>query len=443
MTYVADLERLAKRLGVERRKPTLFSAGFVAGVPVEPLGDVVLRELAEFQDHREYEAMWRTPEVFDPWRHMCATVLSEPFEIQAASSSPAAQLLADQAKWIWRGLTPENRSIILHRLLDAEWFGWRPMQVILATKTWSGPGGRSELVVPSRIVDKRPHHFRWTTDQDRSLVFNPGFSGDVDIFSPEEVRAGWLCPRVGSLDDPYGRGLAGHCWLMWRTVLSISRRFYQGVDREWNMIHLKAKDPAGGSTELRAHIDKLADDIRVVTEMLAQKNILIDSGHFETTFLDKLQFIDSGVKLLQHVKTCLQTLIEGQTLTSETRTAGPAGSSAIHQEVKSEYAKATIGGTVEAAVSQMFANSFWLNFGEVDPADLPSFVSWLRLRLNVTTARALYDMHIPMRGRRMAQLLGAESVVGALNEIEAEDEILIQKPMGVPEQEGESVPAEG
>ncbi len=56
---------------------------------------------------------------------------------------------------------------------------------------------------------------------------------------------------------------------------------------------------------------------------------------------------------------------------------------------------------------------FWLNFGEeVDPSDLPSFVSWLRLRLNVTTARALYDMGLPLRGRRMAKLLGAGSTQG-------------------------------
>ena len=174
------------------------------------------------------------------------------------------------------------------------------------------------------------------------------------------------------------------------------------------------------------------EDLALLTRMLAKNNILIDAGEFTTEFLDKLEFIKSGVELLQHIKTALQTLIEGQTLTSETRTAGPAGSSVVHKEVKAEYAKMTIAATVEAAVSQLFRDMFWLNLGDdVDPGDLPSFVSWLRLRLNVTTARTLYDLGLPIRGRRLAELLGAGSVVDTVEAITADpSEILVQQPAG-------------
>ena len=168
--------------------------------------------------------------------------------------------------------------------------------------------------------------------------------------------------------------------------------------------------------------------------MLAHKSILIDAGEFTTEFVDKLEFIRSGVELLQHIKTCLQTLIEGQTLTSETRTAGPAGSSVVHQEVKAEYAKMTTASTIEAAVSQLFRDMFWLNHGEeVDPSDLPSFVSWLRLRLDVTTARTLYDLDLPIRGRRLAELLGAGSLVDTVEAITDDPtEILVQRTPAAP-----------
>ncbi len=428
MDNPAEFRRIVASLGAELRQPSLFGAK-VGGVAVEPIGDPILRELAEKPDWREYEEMWCTPEIYDPWRHMTASVLSEPFEIQPASNRPAAKLLANAAQWMWSSLPTMDRAVVLQRLLDADWFGWRPMQCLLAESTWASPtGGRRSMWIPKRIIDKPPHHFRWTTDPERRLVFLPGRGGDVRLFSPEEVRAGWMVPRVRSLDDPYGRGLASYCWMMWKVAASVSRRFYTSVDREWNMVHLKLSD-LGATEDLRTHMQQLQADLSVLSEMLATKSVLINPGRFETTFIDKLEFIQSGVELMQHIKTCLQTLIEGQTLTSETRTAGPAGSSVVHQEVKAEYAKMTFASTVEAAMSQLFRDMFWLNFGEeVDPSDLPSFVSWLRLRLIVTTARALYDMGLPLRGRRMAELLGAGSIVDAVAAIEADDdEILVQK----------------
>ena len=431
METPAELRRIVQRLGVEVREPSLFATS-AAGLPLEPIRDPILRELAEKPDWREYESMWQLPEVYDPWRHMTASVLAEPFEVQPASNTPAAKVLANQARWIWDSLPPMDRSVILQRLLDADWFGWRPMQCLLGAATWSGEGGRESLWIPRRIIDKPAHHFRWTSEPERRLVFTPG-RGVFQVFSPEEVRAGWMVPRVRSLDDPYGRGLASFCWMMWRVATSVSRRFYLSIDREWNLVKVSlSKVP--GSKDLRTHLTQLGEDLRILTDMLAHKSILIDAGEFTTEFVDKLEFIRSGVELLQHIKTCLQTLIEGQTLTSETRTAGPAGSSVVHQEVKAEYAKMTTASTIEAAVSQLFRDMFWLNHGEeVDPSDLPSFVSWLRLRLDVTTARTLYDLDLPIRGRRLAELLGAGSLVDTVEAITDDPtEILVQRTPAAP-----------
>ncbi len=83
MEAPSDIHRLVRSLGSEVRRPGLFPGGFVGNVPVEPITDPILRELAEKPDWREYDDMWRLPEVYDPWRHMTAQVLSEPFEIQA------------------------------------------------------------------------------------------------------------------------------------------------------------------------------------------------------------------------------------------------------------------------------------------------------------------------------------------------------------------------
>lgn len=426
----SELRQLAKRLGTEVRQPSYFVGGFIHGIPVEPIRDPILVELAEKPDWREYAQMWNQPEVYDPWRHMTASVLAEPFEVQPASNTPAAKVLAKQARWIWDSLPTMDRSAVLQRLLDADWFGWRPMQCVLGESTWPGLGTdtRQSMWIPRRIVDKPPHRFRWTTEPERRLVFNPGHGAEPILFSPEEVRAGWMVPRVRSIDDPYGRGLASHCWWMWRVAVSVTRRFYTSVDREWNMVHVKLSK-LGAAKDLRSHLRQLQDDLQTLTETLAKKNLLIDAGEFETSFIEKLEFIQSGVELMQHIKTSLQTLIEGQTLTSETRTAGPAGSSVVHQEVKAEYAKMTIASTVESAVSQLFRDMFWLNHGEeIDPGDLPSFVSWLRLRLDVGTLRQLYEMGYPLRGLESAKRVGAGAVVDTVEAIEADDcEFLIQQ----------------
>jgi len=250
---------------------------------VEPFRDPVLSTLAEFPDQREYFAMWRLPEIFDPWRHMTSSIFSARFEIQASRATPAARILRDRARHIWHGLRPGDRH-----------------------------------------------------------------------------------------------------------------------------------------------------NVAAMLEYFNSENVLLEVQGYAVEFIERLEFISSGVELLRHLRTSIQTLIEGQTLTSDTSTAGPAGSSQVHQEVRSEFAKAAIATTVECSMDELFMNSFWLNLGEVDPEDCPRFVSWLKLRLSVPTVKLLFEMGVPMRGKRVAQLLNAGSVVDRAEVIEGEeDEVLVQKGPGV------------
>ena len=427
MATPTEMKRLLARMGVEVRKPSLFHGLSLYGVPIEPFRDPVLTTLAEFPDQREYESMWRLAEVYDPWRHMTAAIFAAPFEIQAGRSTPAAAVLRARAQHLWHGLPPGDRHIVLQRLLDAEWFGWRPMQLLLEQRTWPGLGSNSReaVWVPRRILDKPPEHFRFTPEADRRLVFVPGFGRPPVLFSPEEMRAGWMLPRVRTLDDPYGTGLAMYAWMVWRATMVMVRKFFKSVDREWGMVKV-SKPPSGrpAQEEIRA----IQDDVAEMLRYFNQNNVLLELQGFTVDFVERLEFISSGVELLRHLRTTIQTLIEGQTLTSDTSTAGPAGSSQVHQEVRSEFAKAAIATTVECSMEEMFRNSFWLNLGEVDPEDCPRFVSWLKLRLNVPTVKLLYEMGLPMRGKRVAELLNAGSVVDRVEVIESEgDEALVRK----------------
>ena len=346
MAVPGNVKRILARLGVEVRKPSLFSSLPLHGVAVEPFRDPVLSTLAEFPDQREYFAMWRLPEIFDPWRHMTSSIFSAPFEIQAGRSTPAARILRDRAQHIWHGLRPGDRHIVLQRLLDAEWFGWRPMQLVLERRTWpgAGEGSREEVWVPGRIVDKPPENFRFTPDAERRMVFLPGLGQPPVIFSPEEVRAGWLTPRVRTLDDPYGLGLGMFAWMIWRIAESVSTKFYGAVDREWGMVKVTRRN---SGKPVREEILELQDDVAAMLEYFNSENVLLEVQGYAVEFIERLEFISSGVELLRHLRTSIQTLIEGQTLTSDTSTAGPAGSSQVHQEVRSEFAKAAIATTVE------------------------------------------------------------------------------------------------
>ena len=424
MATPTQARQLARRLGVEVRRPSLFAAQ-VSGVPVEPIGDPVLRELAEYPDWREYEGLMRLPEVSDPWQHVTSSVFAAPFEIQAGRNTPAAKVLAAKARWLWCRLPGSERGILLQRILDAEWLGWRPLQCVLEHATWPGVGeaSRQTLAVPRRIVDKRAHHFRFTAGTERSLVFLPWPGQAPVIFSPEEVRAGWLVPRVRTLDDPYGLGLGYFAWNIAQAAWMVARKFYGAVDRQWNMIKVGLTGGGVKSGALREELEAVAEDLQAVTSMLAERNILLEAGKFQTQFIEKLQFIQSGVALLEHIRRTLQLLFQGGHLTSETSTAGPSGSAKVHQKAETDYALMRIS-CVENTVAELFANMFWLNGEDADPEDLPLFVSFLRLQLRESTVQTLFNLGAPLRAHRVAELLGATDVVASGGD---EGELVLQK----------------
>lgn len=439
MPTPTEVRALVRNLGVERRRaPEFFPADFAFGVPLEPIRDPILRELAEFRDWREYQKMLRVPEVRDPIRHLYAAALAEPWEIQEGpSSSPAAAVLKDLAVFAWTSQPAGHRKIVLERILDADFFGWRPLQVILATARLNG----RDVVIPKPgrgIVDKPPERFRFTRDGE--LVFSPAPvpARQLQVFDADETRAGWMTPSTRTLDSPYGEGLAGVIWPLFRVAVAFQKQFFLGVQREMGLPVVRGTQPRP-DMKLSEWIEQVESDIAVMVEWLNSKNVLAVPPGMEVEFLHGLQFSDSGIKLREHLAKTIRLIIEGQHLTAETSTSGPAGSSRVQREVEVEYAKGLVE-LVEATVSELFATIAWLNEGDdIDPDDVPRFCSRLKLKIPAEALRSFVDFGAPILAKRAALLAGGEGLASVIRSDEEADEIegdfLLRKRGGVDLQE--------
>lgn len=429
----ADQALMLQRLGALRR-PQSYAWSHL-GIPVEPISDPVLRLMpTEWPDWREYDAMMRFQLVADPWTQLTSAVLEEPFEIvegqPGRKSNQSTRRLAKNARWMWAQMgagvgRPDPRPTLLRRMTNASLYGWLPCQVI--------PERREGMWAPVRVIPHDPWHFRFAYDPPRRLLYLPTeWSADFKMYSESETQLGWLCIQVGDLLSSYGLGKGSTIWTAARVARAIYQHFYSNTSREWGMMMVEPRE--GTSQTLAEEVEALRSDLAIINDYLNNQNILVQSNKFKVSWLDQSEFIEDGVKLMDHLATGLRIMIQGGHLTSATVGAGPVGSSATQERRLWAYQGQVLAESIEAPISSLLATWLWVNEGvELDPEDLPQFVSRFRLKPAAADVDRLWNMGAAFRGRRLAELYGAAALVGTEAEIAEEaDEFALKKSAAAP-----------
>lgn len=433
MTTPVELRRLVKKLGpeVKEQSPWSFATSQV-GVPIEPIRDPVLMHLAKYPDQREHEAQARMHQVSGSLQHLSLTTLTHGFEVQVGESgSPAAHVLADQARAIIRGLRPGNVRDIARLLAQkVAWLGWQPVQILYEQRSMQGAS--TPWLVPKKLVEKPAHLVRIAADGTGRVAWLPGFAQEARLFDEEHSEAEWLLPTYGGASSPYGLGRGSAFWTLGKIILALTEKSYRSVDKQWRLLKVTAGALAGAAKdELRAEIESVEDDLRTLLELANDQNILMEVGSWKTEIVEGLNHINSVKELMAHLDTTARVWIEGQHLTAETSTSGPAGSSKTQETVLRAYALDHIASGVEDAFTELFRTVFWVNMpNEVDPMDLPAYVSRQRSALSESVAKTLFALGVPMEGRAIASAVGGQAAAALVripDEIQ-DDEILIQKP---------------
>jgi len=422
-------DRIAPSRGLEKRLNNEVRDEMDELVVTEVISnrDPVLRHVAplageKYLDERVFSNMEKTEsKVLDARRHLESEIFAHEFEIQQGpSSSRAAAMLQDFAEQLWCRVP--NQQVVLQRMVDAYYYGWAPMQVLPDTEATFK--GRS-VWMPRKIVNKPHHKVRHL--RDGGIVWAPwAMAAGGRRFSPEEAQLGWLTWQVGDLHHEYGRGLHSDAFLLVWAKKQMLRKFQTGVERQMGM--MKVKNSAIQGLALDEEVEKVKEEIQTLLDVLNSHNVVIEAGQWGIEFLTDLNFIGGGLQTLEYLDERIMTLYVGEILTSNPGDRGTQALGTVHRSVKTDYAKQAAQQCIEEPITDLFRRYIVANFGEVDLDDLPRFISRMRLKVNIPTAQAVFDMGLPLKGRRLAELLGVGSIIASESDEEDEDEIILEKP---------------
>lgn len=385
--------------------------------------DPVLVSLApaanlSYSDERVFATMEREHKIKDARRHLESEIFSFGWAVQEGrSGSPGAQRLREFAETLWERLP--GKETILKRLHDATYYGWRPLQVIVDTEARAQ---NRAVWLPSSIIDKDPWRVRYL--EDGGLIFKPGFSSTPVVFTPEEAVIGWLCPRVGTLDTPYGRGLLSDAFILWFAKQKMWERFHRGSERALGMVKVKADTDETGE-DLGKSIAAIRSQVQDLMAFLNDQNVLLETGDWTVDFLDSPATITGGISSLVHLDEAIMTLFCGEILTSNPGDRGTQALGSVQRDVKSEYAREASRESVEAPMTDLFRRYIRINFGDVDEEDLPSFVNLAAEQLDPAAVSQLFAMGAPIDATVTAERWGARDVL--VDEDTPEDHVVVQQ----------------
>lgn len=418
-----NIDRAIEQEVKSRPNDVLWNRGIQG---VLPNRDPVLTILApatgqvQYRDERIYQAMPKVvPKIADARRHLSSEIFSHDFEIVAGRSGDnEAKMLAEYAQHVWTRL-PHRRTVL--RLLEDAWFfGWRPMQVIVDKDATIG--GRSGLWAPARIVNKPWHMVRFT--ERGTLVWLPEFSSEAIEYSDTARALGWLTPTCGDIDHEYGDGLYSRLWMLYYVRKQFEQRFQLTVDRQ--MGSLKVKNETNGGAAVSDAIDEIKEDLQQIIRYYNAHNVLVEVAGWTLEMVSHAQdIVGPSLAVHRYYDEQIQTLVCGEVLTSNPGDRGTQALGTVQRDVKTDYALECSLESIEEPFSEMLARFIAANFGQVNPESLPRLVNRLRLRPSADVVQRLFDMGAKIRGRRLAELYGADGLIAG--DDEDPSEVILEK----------------
>lgn len=362
-----------------------------AGVTVLPRHDAVLNQLA-FSDEREYDRMRTSGAISSAIEQRKNGLLAEGFELvpPEGRETPAAQRLFDlclgQLKAI-RRFRP-----LLHEMLDAVYVGWRPVELQWGTVI---SGGRAFSLVTGAVA-RDP--WRYSITSDGEVVRRDGWER-----FPDPRR--WLICTAGSSQSPYGKAWLQRCWLLHFLAQQFDKTSYEAMRRAMGILRVTESPRPANWLESKAAPDpaRLGEELRQVMSVLANDHVLVQLAGWTMEIQAEAEAVRSAVELMEFFDRRLTIAIVGQNLTTNVE-GGSYAAAKVHGSVLADFYRGCDSPHLTSWINDgLLPMVAAMNFGEVDPADMPRWRSRLESRASLDAAKLLWAMGAPVDGEALAE----------------------------------------
>lgn len=404
----------------------------LGGLPIVDNPDPVLRYLA-LRGEEEYRTMERAePTIGTAKRTRVNTLLSFGTHVQSGSKTAASRLLRDFTVSALKGIN--DFRTVQRLMLDAIYWGWRPMEVTYSTAfRWRG----RERWVPKKIREKKPEQFRFTLSRDLCYIGN-GMITDPIVFDQPEDRYNWIVCTAGSTDNPYGDALFKGVWLVYYIKQRFMQMWSQGMARSIGVVSVKQTADASGSLlgEGSKKMEEVVGELRDVLRALNEKGILVQKFGWTVDLLSDIDFSEGWKHPLAYCDEIITLAILGETLTQKIGAQGSRAAADTHRAGLLDFCKSDAPLLETWMSDNLIAPMLELNFGEIDPDDLPKFRSRLSTAIDLEKARVLWALGATLDGVPLADDAGVPIIIP-----EGTEEVPLERPQKDPG-ETQALPAD-
>lgn len=343
-------------------------------------------------------------------------LLSHGTEIVAAGSTPAAKMLHEFAI---RNHKEINRLPMVNDLMmDAIFWGWRPFEVLWRPILWKGQTRWFQC----EVHEKMPEDFAFTVDRD--LVYQARL-GEHKVLNTLADRYKWLVCTAGSTDNPYGNALYRAVWMLYYLKQRFMEMWSSGIQRSTGVVRAKQAGSGLGTAIFSGqpasqneaapgtpkNTMEIIDEVRRALADLVETGVLVERAGWLVEFLTDVNASEAWRHPLDYCDQGIELILTGQTLTSKIGDVGSKAATETHRDVLLTYSQSD-GKLLESWHNDgLLASAIELNFGEVDPDDVPKFRCKISKQVSLERARQLFDMGAPLDGRRLAEEAGVPIIV--------------------------------
>ena len=365
--------------------------------------DPILRNLAATGDESTYRMMVRSePVLYAEIEKRCDTLLAPGWKlIPGESKSETAMRNWRFAKAFLR--KTKGLETVLRRMLDARYWGWRPME-----RTWSTDEtfeGSPAWFVTS-IKEKYPEDFRFT--KDRELAWIRDSFSDPQIMNKPLDHLKWWTLSSGSTDNPYGNAILMELWLIWYIKSRYTESWSIGMNRSMGI--LKASESLEGADKVtgepgissgKTFAEAQAELMEIINH-LNTNNVLIQKDGWVIDFLNNVAFAEGWKEPLQYSDNLMAMAIS--TEPGAMRSGSIGSRSALETTRKSLVDRAKEDGKwQEDQLGEHIRLGIEVNFGLQEDEDLPSFLFKLGRRAEMEEIQQLANMGAPVDLREVAK----------------------------------------
>jgi hypothetical protein len=283
------------------------------------------------------------------------------------------------------------------RMLDAIYWGWRPMELVWDT---GFRFKRKTYWAIARIIDKYPEQFRFTID--RELVWVDPQTGEHIIYNRPGDELKWMICTYGSVDNPYGDGLYKRVWLLQYAKSRFFEMFAKGMERSMGIVSISHgfNRPAGPAEVAMIKdnrppgeaMEAITDDIRDAIDYFNVHNIWLQVGGYRMELLTDVAFSEGWVGAMNYIDDAMSLAVATESLSFQEAQYGSRAQSVVHDRSGMRTAITDARFRDNWINEQLIRKLVETNYGDVDPGDMPKFRSKVRREVSLDQIKTFVDM---------------------------------------------------